>query len=229
MIEYLYPTNIDSRIIGSANRILQNGGLVAVPTETTWGITCSIKSAAGIQALKKIAASVDNTKNERSFTIFCSSLSQVQTLCSVDNTCFRLLKKLTPGPYVFILRTLLGTEKTLGLRRKEAGVRIPSNPIPQALVEAHGAPLYSITAKKSMCRPADFEQENENAEASDGELLIPEELLFEASWELEDIPNVELILDGSQELERIVSTVLDLTGSDNEVKLIREGAGKWPL
>jgi tRNA threonylcarbamoyl adenosine modification protein (Sua5/YciO/YrdC/YwlC family) len=220
MIEYVIPTNIDDRILARAARMLKDGALAAIPTDTSWSIVCSLESPAGIKKLRQLSGERD----ERHFTLLCSSISQFGELCSLNNSRFRLIKRLSPGPYVFILKTLPGTEKTLDIRRREAGVRIPDCPVPIRLIETLGHPLYSITAKRSM---ADGEWETFNAGEADTELPpIPEEELFESGWELENIKGVDLILDSGEERERIFSTILYLC--DDEVKLLRKGAGAWP-
>jgi tRNA threonylcarbamoyl adenosine modification protein (Sua5/YciO/YrdC/YwlC family) len=222
MIEYIVPHNIDDRICQNAVRILQGGGLVALPTDTSWLVVCSFKSKDGIKKLRKISGD----REERLFTLLCSDISQFGEFCSIDNSRFRLIKRLSPGPYVFILKTLLGTEKALEIKRKEAGVRIPDHPVPLAVINALGFPLYSVTAKRDMIQDADFDDDSDKLE--DGKLPpIPEDLLFEGGWELEDISGIELILDPGEELPRLFSTILDLT--ENEAVLIRQGAGSWPV
>ena len=219
MIEYVIPQNIDDRVIARAVRVLEGGGLIALPTDTSWSLVCSLKSQAGIKKLRKLSGERD----ERHFTLLCSDISQFGELCSLDNSRFRLIKRLSPGPYVFILKTLLGTEKALDIRRHEAGVRIPAHPVPLALIDTLGHPLYSITAKKSM--QEGFEVEYDTVE--DGDLPpIPEEDLFEGGWELEGIDGVDMVMDDSEERERIFSTILDLSGED--ARLVRLGAGHWP-
>jgi tRNA A37 threonylcarbamoyladenosine synthetase subunit TsaC/SUA5/YrdC len=135
---------------------------------------------------------------------------------------------------VWILKPLLGAEKTLGLRRREVGVRIPDHPLPLDLIAALGCPLYTITAKRSMAaQPADagFSGEERAAAASadtPGELPpIPEEDLFDGGWEMEDLPGIDLILDTGEDRPRIFSTILDLSGP--EIRLLRPGAGPWPV
>ena len=220
MIEYIVPTNIDDRALARAARILEGGGLVALPTDTSWSLVCSLRSPAGIKKLRRLSGERD----ERHFTLLCSNISQFGELCSLDNSRFRLINRLSPGPYVFILKTLLGTEKALDIRRRETGVRIPGHPVPLALIKTLSHPLYSITAKKSM----QGEGEGESGAGNEAELPpIPEEELFEGGWELEDIDGIDLILDSGEERERIFSTILDL--SSDEVKLIRQGAGAWPV
>jgi tRNA threonylcarbamoyl adenosine modification protein (Sua5/YciO/YrdC/YwlC family) len=222
MIEYIIPSNIDDRILNRAAQTLERGGLVALPTDTSWSIVCSIKSPAAIKNLRKLSGERD----ERHFTLLCSGISQFVDVVNMDNTRFRLINRLSPGPYVFILKTLSGTEKFLDIRRHELGVRIPDYPVPIRLIETLKSPLYSITAKKSMTDSYEFDIHR--SEETDTELPpIPEEELFENGWELEDIEGLDIILDGGEERERIFSTILDLCS--DEVKVIRHGMGKWPI
>jgi len=224
MIEYVVPMNIDDRALAKAARVLENGGLVALPTDTSWSIVCSLKSPNGIKKLRKLSGERD----ERHFTLLCSGISQFGELCSLDNSRFRLINRLSPGPYVFILKTLLGTEKALDIRRKEVGVRIPNHSIPLALIDTLQQPLYSITAKKSMHNDSGDNDFEDNDSENETELPpIPEDDLFEGGWELDGINSLDLILDGGEERERIFSTILDLSGED--VKLLRQGAGPWPV
>ena len=214
MIEYIVPENIDDRVLTKTANLLQNGGISAIPTDSSWSVVCSMNSREGIKRLKAIS----KEKDERLFTLLCSDISQFGEFCSLDNTRFRLIKRLSPGPYVFILKTLLGTEKTLGLRRQEIGIRLPDYPVPLALINTLGCPLYGITAKRNML-PDGLEQDLAD--------LWSEETLFEGGWELEDINGIDVILDPGEDRNRIFSTVLDL--SSGEVQLVRQGAGSWPV
>jgi len=210
MTEYIVPSNIDDRILNKTAQMLEKGSLVALPTDTSWSIVCSIKSQEAIKKLRKLSGE----RNERHFTLLCSNISQFAEMCSVDNTRFRLMNRLCPGPYVFILKTLSGTEKFLGLKRQELGVRIPDYPVPIRIIETLNHPLYSITAKRSM---AGINEES----------VSEEDELFESGWELEEIEELDLILDGGEERERIFSTILDMCSE--EIKLLRQGAGLWPI
>jgi tRNA threonylcarbamoyl adenosine modification protein (Sua5/YciO/YrdC/YwlC family) len=220
MIEYIVAENIDGRILTRAAGMLCDGKIVALPTDTSWVAVCSHRSKEGIKRLR----SISGERDERHFTLLCSDISQVCEFCGMDNSRFRLLKRLSPGPYVFILNTLLGTEKKLGLRRSELGVRISAHPVPRRLIESLGCPLYSITAKKTM-----FSRSSKKAPRTGGgeTLSIDEEDLFEQGYELEDIGGIDLILDSGEDLPLILSTILDMTG--NEIKVIREGYGAWPI
>jgi len=226
MTEYIVPSNIDDRVIKKAVQMLENGALVALPTDTSWSIVCSIKSKEAIKKLRKLSGERD----ERHFTLLCSNISQFGEMCSVDNSRFRLINRLCPGPYVFILKTLTGTEKFLDIKRRELGVRIPDYSVPVRLIETLNVPLYSITAKRSMVRIHEdsdiFNTQDEETSAT--ELPpIPEDELFESGWELEEIEEIDLILDGGEERERIFSTILDMC--NEEIKLLRLGAGPWPV
>jgi tRNA threonylcarbamoyl adenosine modification protein (Sua5/YciO/YrdC/YwlC family) len=207
MIEYVVPGNIDDRILSRVTGFLSGGGIAALPTDTSWSIVCSFKSREGIKKLRRLSGDRD----EGRFTLLCSDISQFGEFCSLDNTRFRLIKRLTPGPYVFVLNTLLGTEKALGLRRRELGVRLPDHPVPVSVINSLECPLYSITAKKNMEEDSDYEEEN----------------LFEGGWELESITGLDVILDPGEDRSRIFSTVLDM--KEGEVKLVRQGAGAWPV
>ena len=224
MIEYIVPSNIDDRVLNRAAFKLENGELLAIPTDTSWSIVCSIKSPAAIKKLRKLSGERD----ERHFTLLCSSISQFAEVCLLDNTRFRLINRLSPGPYVFILKTLSGTEKKLDIRRHEVGARIPDHPVPIRLIETLQHPLYSITAKRSMISRGEWNDVKE--EAGQGSLEvppIPEDELFESGWELDEIEGLDLILDSGEERERIFSTILDL--SADEIKVLRMGAGAWPI
>ena len=214
MIEYIVPENIDDRVLAKTANLLQNGGIAAIPTDTSWSVICSMNSKEGIKRLKAIS----KERDERLFTLLCSDISQFGELCNLDNSRFRLIKRLSPGPYVFILKTLLGTEKALGLRRQEIGVRLPDYSVPLALINTLGCPLYGITAKRTMLAD-EF--------GHDPEDLWSEETLFEGGWELEDIQGIDVILDPGEDRNRIYSTVLDLCSG--EVQMVRQGAGNWPV
>jgi len=244
MIEYIVPENIDDRILSKTVRLLHEGGTAAIPTDTSWSIVCSMNSREGIKRLKALS----KEREERLFTLLCSDISQFGEICSLDNTRFRLIKRLTPGPYVFILKTLLGTEKALGLRRREIGIRLPDYPVPLALIDTLGCPLYGITAKRSMSSdfipgevdlvqdqdsddehpvemPDTSSRERESAERWSG--FYREETLFDGGWEMEDIRGLDLILDPGEDRNRIFSTVLDISSGD--VQVLRMGVGTWPV
>ena len=210
MIEYVISENIDDRVLRRAADLLRKGGVVAFPTDTSWSVGCSIASKDGIARLKKLVG----RQPDAPLTVICSVLQQVSELCELSTVSFRTIKRLVPGPYVFILPSTNRAAKDFDLRRGELGVRIPENPVPCALVDALGLPLLSVTAKRTLL----------GVDAGDAE--FPEELLFSAGWELDGIQGIDMVLDPGEEQERRVSTVLDLrTG---EIEVVRRGAGDYP-
>jgi tRNA threonylcarbamoyl adenosine modification protein (Sua5/YciO/YrdC/YwlC family) len=228
MIEYIVPENIDDRVLARTAKLLHEGGTAAIPTDTSWSVVCSMNSREGIKRLKALS----KDRDERHFTLLCSDISQFGEICSLDNTRFRLIKRLTPGPYVFILKTLLGTEKALGLRRREIGVRLPDYPVPPALINALGCPLYGITAKRNMIAEGEDEGFSGGDDlAEDGQpeesAFFREETLFDGGWEMEDIRGLDLVLDPGEDRNRIFSTILDVSSGD--VQILRLGAGPWPV
>jgi tRNA threonylcarbamoyl adenosine modification protein (Sua5/YciO/YrdC/YwlC family) len=207
--EYVIASNPDARVVQRAARILEGGGLVGLPTDTTWSIVCSIASKQGIGRLKGLIA----PGRDRPLTVICSSINQVSELCELDSASFRVIKRLVPGPYVFILNSTNQLAKEFELRRAEIGVRIPAHALPCALCAELGKPLLSITAKRGM-QTGDWSAPD-----------FPEDELFSDAWEFEDIPGLDLVLNTSEERERRIATVLDLRLGD--VKLMRLGAGPY--
>ena len=210
MLEYVVAENPDARVMRRAASVLRDGGLVVSPTDTSWSVLCSIASKDGIAALKRLI----EPGRDRPLTVMCSSIAQASELCDVSSAAFRVMKRLTPGPYVFILPSTNRSMRSLDLRRAELGVRIPRHRVPIDLIEALGCAALSLPAKRSMLDP--------DYPAPD----YPEEALFSGGWELEDLPGVDLILDPGEENERRLGTVLDIRSG--EVEVVRLGAGPYP-
>ena len=208
MIEYIHPHNIDDRILRRAAELLRNGGLVAFPTDTSWSIGCSLQSQAGIEKLHRLKGGTAFTP-----TIICAELSQWNEFTNVDTAHYRLVKPLVPGPYVFIFKSLGAFEKKLGQKRPQVGLRIPDNPVPRALVNTLGQPLFSCTASRLM------------TEGGWWDAAFAEANLFECGYEIEDVAGVDLILDSGEAQTKHLSTVIDLT--EPEPRLIRQGSGPY--
>lgn len=207
MIEYIISVNPDNRIIKKTVAILKEGGLVAIPTDTSWAIIASISSKEGRDKL------LDSMPPERrrAPTFICTDIQQTSEYCEISDAVFRYIKKLVPGPYVFILRSTNKIAKLFSLKRAEIGVRIPAHPVAHAVIAELGVPLLSITARKTMI--------NKSSEPPS----YPEEELFDEAWELEDIPGIDLIIAGEEDCEKTITTVIDLR--TDEPIIIRQGAG----
>jgi tRNA threonylcarbamoyl adenosine modification protein (Sua5/YciO/YrdC/YwlC family) len=210
VLEYVVAENPDARIVRRAASILSGGGLIVVPTDTSWSVLCSIASKEGVARLKRLVA----PGRDRPLTVMCSSIAQASELCEVSTAAFRVMKRLCPGPYVFILHSTNKLARDFDLRRAELGVRIPNHRVPSDIIDALGCAVLSLTAKRSM-----LELDSPPPE-------YPEEALFSGGWELEDLPGVDLILDPGEENERLLGTVLDIRSG--EVEVHRMGAGPYP-
>lgn len=208
MIYYVNQDNIDHRVLEKVKRELDAGNLIAFPTDTNWSIGCKAYSKKGLSLLQTLKA---NTKHL--FTLVCSNISQVTEFARVDNRNFKILKKNTPGPLVFILPALQKIEKKINMKRSEIGVRIPENSIPLTLVDYMGTPLLVITASRELVDNEWWTKE------------IAEENLFEFGWELEEIKEISCIIDvdTGESQPKVLTTVVSLL--NDEIEIIREGIG----
>lgn len=211
MLKPVSKNNIDTRVIEEVCKILRNDGIVACPTDTNWSLFAHIDSKIAIKKLIKLKGE----KNTFVFTLVCSSLSTINQFVEFSNANFKILKRYCPGPFVFLLPALHSTQKKIAMKPKELGVRIPTNPIPIALLEALQAPVFAITASKQM----------ENDYWWDA--AFAEENLYEYGNELFAFENqgVEAIIEDTScdGLPKILSTVVDLT--QDQPKIIRQGIG----
>ena len=98
MIEYVVEHNPDDRTLKKASQILRNGGLICFPTETNWVVVADPFNKEGVEKLYRFRH-VENTKH---FTVLCESFQKAQEGSFIDDSAFRLLKKMIPGSYTFI-------------------------------------------------------------------------------------------------------------------------------
>ncbi len=138
----IHTTNPQPRLINSVITVLNQGGIIAYPTDSAYALGCQIGNK---QAQERISQLRDLDKHHN-FTLMCQNLSELGTYARVSNTIFRLLKAYTPGPYTFILPATQEVPKRLqNPKRKTIGLRVPDYPITLALLAALGEPLMSVT------------------------------------------------------------------------------------
>lgn len=138
----IHPDNPQKRLIQQAVSIIDKGGVVIYPTDSSYALGCHIGDKA---AMEKIARIRQADKNHH-FTLVCSDLSEIGTYAKVSNSDYRLMKTLTPGPYTFLLKATSEVPRRLmNLKRKTIGVRVPDNHIVHSLLEALGQPIMSCT------------------------------------------------------------------------------------
>ncbi|MDJ0779318.1 MAG: L-threonylcarbamoyladenylate synthase [Gammaproteobacteria bacterium] len=138
----IHPVNPQRRLIQQAVAIIDRGGLVIYPTDSSYALGCHIGDKAAMERIQRIR----RTDKDHHFTLVCSDLSEIGTYAKVDNTDYRLMRNLTPGPYTFLLRaTSVVPRRLMNPRRKTIGVRVPDNAIVHALLLELGQPIMSST------------------------------------------------------------------------------------
>ena len=138
----IHPDNPQARLIRQAVDIVQKGGVIIYPTDSSYAIGCHIGDKAALDRIRRIRR-LDDKHN---FTLVCRDLSEISQYTKLDNQQYRLIKKLTPGPYTFILKATKQVPKRLmHPKRKTIGLRIPDNRIALALLEDLGEPILSST------------------------------------------------------------------------------------
>jgi tRNA threonylcarbamoyl adenosine modification protein (Sua5/YciO/YrdC/YwlC family) len=138
----IHPQNPQGRLISQAVKIIQKGGIMAYPTDSSYALGCHIGDA---KALERIRA-IRQASPDHNFTLVCEDLSELAKYARVENQDYRLLKSLTPGPYTFILPATREVPRRLQHpKRKTIGLRVPDFPIVSALLAELGEPIMSST------------------------------------------------------------------------------------
>ena len=177
--------------------VLRGGGLIAYPTDSGYALGCTLDNK---EALDRIRA-IRKLGDRHHFTLVCRNFAQLGQMVVLDTKDFRLVKRLTPGPWTFILTgTREVPRRMLHPRKQTVGARIPDHALTLALVEELGEPLVTST------------------------LILPDGENFEHGWQVRD--EIGHLLDAVIEGEvgaAEPTTVVDLTSGEPEV--LREGAG----
>ena len=196
MLLEINPHNPQPRLIAQAVEALNKGGVVAYPTDTTYGIGCSILNKRGIERIY----SIKQREKKKPFSFICADLSDIARYARVSNYAFKIMKRLLPGPYTFVLDATSIVPDLLLTKQKTVGIRIPANRICLAVVKQLGHPIVTTSANLS------------------GEEPIGDPLLVERSLG----PLLDLTIDGGI-LTAEVSSVVSLIG---DVPLVlRKGVG----
>lgn len=208
MIEYVVEHNPDTRVLSKAVKILQNGGLVCFPTETNWVVVANPYLKSSVDKLYQLRH-VDNTKH---FTVFCANFQKAMEVAYIDDNVFRLMKKVTPGPYTFILEAQKKITKLLKASKHDhqVGIRFPPRIVCTRLLEEFGEVVIGTHLTHELIEESD-----------------PDIPLYSAQIE-EAFPYlIDLIIDPG-EVEFVGSTtIVDFTSGSPEI--IRKGAGATEL
>lgn len=194
----VHPDNPQPRLLKQAAALLTQGGVLAVPTDSSYALACQLDDKAAADQLRRIR----QVDDKHHLTLLCRDLRELANYARVDNAQFRLLKNATPGPFTFILEASKEVPRRVSHpQRKTIGLRVPEHPALQALLEVHGAPLLATT----LILPGETEPLND-----------PEEILARLDKQIAGV-----IDSGACPLEP--TTVVDLSGDAPEV--LRRGRG----
>ena len=201
MLLEIRPENPDQRQIDQIVSMLNNGGIIVVPTDTIYAFAASINSKKGLEKLAKIK----NVKLKKSqFSLICHDLSEISTYTKpMDRKVFRTMKNAFPGPFTFILNATNHVAKLFGSNKKEVGIRVPNHGLTRAIVKSLGHPLVSSSVHddddiiKYTTDPLTIFERHEN--------------------------HVEAVIDCGYG-NNVASTIIDCTTS--EISILRQGAGE---
>lgn len=194
---YIHPENPQPRLIEQAIQMLANDKLLIYPTDTSYAFGCRLGAKDALAQLKLIRQLDD----KHQFTLLCRDLSEIATYATVDNTQFKQLKAYTPAPITFILPATKDVPKRLAHpKKKTIGIRVPSNPIAQALLAKMDEPILTSS------------------------LILPdEELVMDDPFEIEERLGslVDGLINAGIKTTKL-TTIVDMTSSRAEI--IRQGA-----
>jgi len=198
MVIKIHTENPEPRHIANAAQTLRAGGVIIYPTDTVYGIGCSIEDKNAIEKIHLIK----RQRADKPFSFVCSDLKHISEYAHVSNPAFKIMKRLIPGPYTFILPAakMKHLPKILVSKRKTVGIRVPDSTITLAIVRELGHPILSTSVT------------TESAEL----LNDPESIIAKFR------NSVDMIITGGV-LTSEPSTVVDLTNEEPEI--VREGAG----
>ena len=195
----IHPTHPQLRLVHQAAEIIDGGGVIAYPTDSSYALGCHLGDKKALERMRRIRK-IDEKHN---LTLVCSDLSEISTYAKINNSDYRLLKSLTPGPYTFILNATHEVPRRLmHPKRRTIGIRVVDHAVVRALLDELRQPLMSTT------------------------LILPgESMPLTEADEIRDALDrqLDLIIDsGHCGIEP--TTVIDLTA--DVPRLVREGMGR---
>ncbi len=138
----VHPQNPQPRLLKQAAALLQAGGVVAVPTDSSYALVCRLDDKNAAEQLRRIR----QVDEKHHLTLLCKDLSELARFARVDNRQYRMLKLGTPGPYTFILEATKEVPRRLSHpSRRTIGLRVPENVVLQELLALFGEPLLATT------------------------------------------------------------------------------------
>lgn len=206
----VHPETPQKRLIEEIKDALQKGAVMLYPTDTVYAIGCDLNVKSAVERVRQIK----QLSNEKPLTFICPSLSNVAHYAVVSDSAYRIMRRLIPGPYTFLLpATKLVPRLVMEPKRKTTGIRVPNDPICQELLKALGSPIISTSAH--LVGEEELSPQSRNQEyAGSAELFDRLDKL------------VDVIIDNQVDVKYQVSTILDLT--NHEPQVVRQGLG-WEV
>ena len=141
---HVHPDNPQARLLHQAAAIVREGGVIAYPTDSCYALGCQPGDKGALERIQRLR----RLDEDHNLTLVCRDLSEIATYAKIDNSAYRLLKTLTPGPYTFLLKATGEVPRRLQHRkRRTIGIRVPDHRITRALLEELDAPLMSTTLR----------------------------------------------------------------------------------
>lgn len=190
----------DPASIRQAVTSLQRGGVVAIPTDTLYGLAADPFNAAGVARI----FDVKRRPGERALPLVASDAGQVRAwIGEMGPMASRLAERFWPGPLTLVMRAPLTLAPGVSDARDTVGVRVPAHAVTRALCAAFARPLTATSANVSGA-PATSDPNDVVVGLADG---------------------IDVLLDAGRTPGGPASTVVDVTGA--ELQLIRSGAVSW--
>ncbi|MDD9937158.1 MAG: L-threonylcarbamoyladenylate synthase [Myxococcales bacterium] len=185
----------EPRKIAQAVEVMRRGGVIAYPTDTVYALGCDIHDRKAMERIYRMKG----MDKSHLLSFVCADLSKVSEYAHVHDYAYRIMRRLLPGPYTFVLQATREVPKVLRQKRKTVGIRVPDHEVALSLVRELGSPVASTSASLG-------------------------DEIFHDPRELESrLSDIELVFDVDS-IGLVPSTVIDLSGDEPEV--LREGAGE---
>lgn len=202
MLKRIYSDNPNRHDVNAVADILGNGGIAIIPTDTLYAFVCSMEFKKSVESIARLKGF---SLKQAKYSMLCCNLAQAsEYVRPMDKETFSLLKRCLPGPYTFIMDANNQVPRNYLNPNKTIGIRVPANPICNAIIESLGMPLIGTSV-----RTLDDERETE--------YLTDPELINELFGR-----QVDVVVDGGIG-EDSPSTVIDCSGGNMEV--VRRGKG----
>jgi tRNA threonylcarbamoyl adenosine modification protein (Sua5/YciO/YrdC/YwlC family) len=198
----IHPQTPQKQKIAVVTEALHQGAVVLYPTDTVYAIGCSLEDKSAIERVRRLKQSA----NDKPLTFLCDSLSNIAAYAHVEDAAYKIIRKLIPGPYTFLLPATKQVPRlVVSPKRRTTGIRVPEHAISQSLIQSLGSPIISTSALTVAEHDPDVAFRLSKAELFD---------------RLES--QVDLIIDDGESLGHQASSILDLTA---EPRLVRRGLG----